>query len=130
MAGKSRAEKLMNDTSKVARRDFMKTTAGAAAVLAAGPAILAQRNPNSTLGIACVGVGTRGHELLRQVQEVSNTEVRVICDLYSANIARAKELAKNTKARVVREWEKAVADPDVDAILIATPDFWHAPMAI
>ncbi len=30
----------------------------------------------------------------------------------------------------MREWEKAVADPDVDAVFIATPDFWHAPMTV
>jgi predicted dehydrogenase len=109
------------------RRDFLRATAAAAAA----PAVLAQRNPNDVLGIACVGVGTRGHELLRQVQEfAANTQVRVISDLYDSNIRRAKELAANKNARVVKEWEKAVADPDVDAVIIATPDFWHAPMAI
>jgi predicted dehydrogenase len=110
----------------LARRDFLK----AGAALAAAPAILAQKNPNSTIGIACVGVGTRGHELLRQVQDIPTAEVRVVCDLYQANIGRAKDLAKNKNLKIVREWEKAVTDPDIDAVLIASPDFWHAPMAI
>ena len=92
--------------------------------------MLAQRSPNSTLGVACVGVGTRGHELLRQVQDVPGTEVRVVSDLYQANIRRAQDLAKNKNLRIVHEWEKAVADPDVDVVIIATPDFWHAPMTI
>src|SRR5438128_4262937 len=118
----------LNNT--LGRREFLKASAGATAVLSGAPAVLAQRSPNDTLGVACVGVGTRGHELLRQVQEVPNTEVRVICDLYQANIKRAKELAKNPNAKVVREWEKAIADPDVDVVLIASPDFWHAPMTI
>ena len=77
-----------------------------------------------------VGVGTRGHYLLGEVQKVPNTEVRVICDLYEGNIARAKELTKNPNVRIVKDWEKAVADKDVDAVVIATPDFWHAPMTI
>ncbi len=39
-------------------------------------------------------------------------------------------MAKNKNFKVVHEWEKAVTDPDIDAVLIATPDFWHAPMTI
>jgi predicted dehydrogenase len=120
----------MELNNSLGRREFLKASAGATAVLSGAPAILAQKSPNETLGVACVGVGTRGHELLRQVQEVPNTEVRVICDLYRGNIKRAKDLAKNSNAKVVREWEKAIADPAVDVVLIATPDFWHAPMTI
>lgn len=120
----------MDGDTNLRRREFLKASAGVGAALAAAPAFAAQKSPNSTLGVACIGVGTRGHELLRQVQEVPNTQVRVICDLYQANIKRAKELAKNPNAKVVREWEKAVADPDVDAVIIAAPDFWHARMAI
>src|SRR5947209_2747767 len=120
----------MQFNTNVGRREFLKASAAATAALSGAPAILGQKSPNNTLGVACVGVGTRGHELLRQVQEVPNTEVRVICDLYQGNIKRAKELAKNPNAKVVREWEKAIADPSVDVVLIATPDFWHAPMTI
>ncbi len=109
--------------STIQRRQFLS------AALAA-PALLAQRSPNDTLGVACVGVGTRGHQLLQEVQTCPNTEVRVICDLYEGNIQRAQKLTKNPNVRVVKEWEKAVADKDVDVVLIATPDFWHAPMTI
>ena len=77
-----------------------------------------------------VGVGTRGFYLLQQFQGVPNTEIRVICDLYDGHIARAKEFTTNTKARVTKEWQSAVSDPNVDVVVIATPDFWHAPMVI
>ena len=117
----------MNPNKYIGRRDFLKTTGAA---LAGAPALLAQKAPNSMIGVACIGVGTRGHLLMKQVQDIPNTEVRVICDLYQSNIRRANELSKNPKAKVVREWEKAITDPDVDAVLIATPDFWHAPMAV
>jgi predicted dehydrogenase len=94
------------------------------------PAALSAAGANDRIGVACVGVGTRGDELLRQVQAVAGTEVRVICDLYQGNIRRALAKCANPKVRVVPEWEKAVADRDVDAVVIATPDFWHAPMTI
>ena len=75
-------------------------------------------------------MGTRGHELLLQARDTANVEIRVICDLYTRNVDRARELSKNPKVRAVKEWEKAVADPDVDIVLIATPDFWHAKMVL
>jgi len=37
---------------------------------------------------------------------------------------------KNTSVQTTKEWEKAVTAPDVDAVVIATPDFWHAPMTV
>ena len=117
--------------SDVERRAFLKTAAGVgAAALSGAPAILAQRGANDRIGVAVVGVGTRGHFLLDWVQEAPNTEIRVICDLYDGNIQRAQKQAFNKKAAVIKEWEKAVASPDVDVVIIAAPDFWHAPMAI
>ena len=34
------------------------------------------------------------------------------------------------RVKTGKEWEKVMADPDIDAVVIATPDFWHAPMTI
>lgn len=103
------------------RREFLKGSAAA---------VVAQRSPNDKIGVACVGVGTRGYYLMGEVQGVPNTEVRIICDLYEGNIKRAQAGCKNPNVRVVREWERAVEAPEVDAVIIATPDFWHAPMVI
>jgi len=98
-----------------------------AASLAVAPA-LPQRNANDRIGVAMIGVGTRGIYLLDRVQECPNTEVRIICDLYDGNLKRASQRAQ--KAVLTKEWEKAVTSPDVDAVFIATPDFWHAPIAV
>lgn len=106
------------------RRDFLKSGSLAA------PAVLAQRNPNDRLGVAMIGVGTRGIYLLERVQECPNTEIRLICDLYDSNIARAQKMAFNKQAAITKEWEKAIESKDIDAVVIATPDFWHAPMAV
>jgi predicted dehydrogenase len=108
------------------RRDFLKSGSGTLAA----PAILAQRNPNDRIGVAMIGVGTRGIYLLERVQECPNTEIRLICDLYDSNIARAQKMAFNKQAVITKAWEKAIASKDIDAVVIATPDFWHAPMAI
>jgi predicted dehydrogenase len=116
----------MSGSNQVDRRAFLRT----AAAMASAPGLLAQRNPNDKIGVAMVGVGTRGIYLLEQVQECPNTEVRVISDLYEGNIQRAVKATKNPNVRVEKDWEKAVAAPEVDAVMIATPDFWHAPMTV
>jgi predicted dehydrogenase len=117
----------MNKPTQVTRRGLLS---GGAAVAAAAPAVLAQRNPNDRLGVAMVGVGTRGIYLLERAQECPNTEIRVISDLYDGNLKRAAARSFNKKAQLTKDWEQAVASPDVDAVFIATPDFWHAPMTI
>jgi len=116
----------MSVKSGIERRDFLK----GAAALAGAPAFLAERSPDEKLGVAAVGVGTRGFYLMREMQILPNAEIRVICDIYEGNIKRAKEFCSNPKAKVIRDWEEAVTDADVDAVIIATPDFWHAPMTI
>ena len=114
------------DKATFSRRNLLSS----AASLAAAPALLAQRGANDRIGVAMIGVGTRGIYLLERAQEAPNTEIRVICDLYDSNLKRAADRAFNKKAVLMKEWEKAVASPDIDAVFIATPDFWHAPMAI
>jgi predicted dehydrogenase len=101
-----------------------------AAALAGAPALLPQSNLNDRIGVAMIGVGTRGIYLLERAQEAPNAEIRVICDLYEGNLKRAANAARNKKAQTLKEWERAIASPDVDVVFIATPDFWHAPMAI
>ncbi len=124
----------MKNQKNMERRDFLKTVAAAGATLAAtaqeAPAILSQTGSDEKIGVACIGVGTQGHYLLQYVQAVPNTEIRVICDLYEGNRRRAGNLCRNPNVRFVREWERAVDDPAVQAVIIAAPDFWHAPMVI
>lgn len=124
----------MNPADPTSRRRFLKTTATAGAALAVAanraPAVLANPHPNETLGVAMIGVGTQGHRLLQAVQAVENTEVRVICDLYTGNIRRAEGLCTNDKVRIVKEWERVVEDKDIDAVVVAVPDFMHARMTV
>ncbi len=109
------------------RRQFLKN---AASGIAAAPAVLAQRKPGETIGVAVIGVGTRGHYLMQEFQKIPGVEIRVICDLYDGNLARARKNCVNDRARTTKQWETAATAPDVDAVVIATPDFWHAAMTI
>src|SRR5512147_1208323 len=115
------------------RRTFLKSTATAGAALAVAnraPAVLASTGANGKLGVAMIGVGTQGHGLINAVQSATDTEIRVICDLYTGNIKRAQGLCTNEKVRIVKEWERVVEDKDIDAVVVAVPDFWHAPITV
>lgn len=79
----------------LARRAFLKT---AGLGLAAAPAALAAKGANDRLGVAVIGVGTRGFYLMKEFQRVPGVEVRVICDLYDGHLKRAKEFSTNTRA--------------------------------
>ncbi len=123
----------MNPSAAIDRRTFLKTGAAAGAGVVLAPHIgqaQAGGSPNGKVRVACIGVGTQGHRLLQQMQNVPGTEIAVICDLYTSNIERAKKLCTNKDVRVVKEWETVVADPSIDAVIIATPDFWHCPMTV
>jgi predicted dehydrogenase len=109
------------------RREFL---AGLTASVAGAPAVLGQRNPNDTIGLAIVGVGTRGIYLLEEFQKINGVEIRRVADLYDGNIARAKKSLKSDKVAFTKSWEEAVTAKDIDAVVIATPDFWHAPMTV
>ena len=108
------------------RRNFIKLGTAAPASFA----LQGQSGPNEKVRLAMVGVGTRGIYLLQQMQECPNTEIAIICDLYDSNLARAQKTAFNKNAVLLKDWEKAVSSKDIDGVVIATPDFWHARMAV
>src|SRR5262245_20634517 len=58
----------------------------------------------------------------------NNVEVIGICDIYERHKRQAKEIAP--KAEVYHDFRKLLERKDLDAVVIATPDHWHAPMAI
>lgn len=124
----------MSTTKDINRRGFLRgmtaSSAAVTAVASSAPALLAQQRPGEKVGVAMIGVGTRGYYLLQKFQEIPEVEIRVICDLYDGNLKRAREVSTNDRVRTTGEWEKVVANPDVDAVVIATPDFWHAPMTV
>lgn len=65
-------------------------------------------------------------------QENLNVHFTAICDIYDRNREKgisAATTGKN-KPKVYRNYHDLLADPEVDGVIIATPDHWHAPMAI
>jgi predicted dehydrogenase len=131
--------------SELSRRQFLHdsllTAAAAAAAgsvptLFAAEAVPASKGPNDKLGFCCIGVNGRGKSHLGAFQgnDSLNTEVVAICDVdsdvgyKSCESVGAKQGGR--KPTYYQDIRKALEDPAVDCVSIATPNHWHALAAI
>jgi predicted dehydrogenase len=109
------------------RRDFLKTTAvaaGAAAFGTVAPAQVLGANERIRFGvIGCGGMGTGHVNSLVRHSEADNLQVVAVSDVYQKRVTRAKGICKGEG---YLDYRKLLERPDIDAVLIATPDHWHA----
>jgi len=121
-------------SDKLKRREFMKqsvTAAGASVVLANRNVHAQVVGSNDRINIGMIGVGGRGTDLLRWVQEIAkaknNAQIVAVADVYKKRSRIASEAAK---CDGYVDYREVLNRKDVDAVIIATPDHWHAPLAI
>jgi predicted dehydrogenase len=127
------------------RRDFVRT----AAVAAAGSAALAscatapgplprdlppRARGDGSLRVGIVGFGVRSRQLLGEFLADPKCTIVAVADVVAARAQEGARLAnetqKRTACRVAADWREVVADREVDAVLVGTPDHWHAEPAI
>lgn len=99
---------------------------GAAALTAASYSRVLGANDRINLGL--IGAGDRGRHDMGHFQMNAGVDVTAVCDVYAANIDQAKSKAPN--AQTFKDHRKLLETKNLDVILIATPDHWHAPIAI
>jgi predicted dehydrogenase len=80
------------------------------------------------VGIAVVGLGNWGPNLLRVLGDNFDAQVRWICDLDSSRLAKCRR--RHPNARVTTRLDRILADPAVDAVVLATPLKTHYPLAM
>lgn len=117
------------------RRDFMRTSAGAAALGSASKATLLSPSllaatpravpPSDRVRFASIGTGVEGCTILRAALACPGTEIVAACDLYDGRLTAAKEYAKK-EIFTTKDYRAILDRQDVDAVLVATPDHWHA----
>jgi predicted dehydrogenase len=113
----------------VNRRDFLKTGLAGAALAAAAPVTLGQQEGRPRVGL--IGCGWYGKiDLLRLIQ-VAPVEVVSLCDVDSRMLSRAADLvatrqANHRRPRTFSDYREMLRPRDLDIVLIATPDHWHA----
>lgn len=143
-------------STKISRRRFLKTTGAAAGMMLSAPwyipsRILGSLSPSNRITIGCIGVGNQGMQDLRGFLELDNVQALAVCDVNRAGFYKAatryagREPAQKmvndyyaSRSRsgayrgceTYRDFRELLARGDIDAVLIVTPDHWHAVMAI
>jgi predicted dehydrogenase len=124
----------MKETSNLNRRQFLRATAKAATAFAAtaasAPAILAAKSPARTIGVGCIGLGTRGGDLINAVVNCDDVKVTAVCDVYGPHRQKGVERSLNPEVKAYEDYRELLADPKVDAVVIGTPDHWHCQMVL
>jgi predicted dehydrogenase len=107
------------------RRDLI-TSAGAAALTAASQSRIL--GANDRMSIALIGSGARGNLLLPHFQKLNKAPLTAVCDVYRTRAEKCQSLASG--AKLFGDHRQLLEMPGLDAVVIATPDHWHAPIAI
>ncbi len=118
--------------SVFSRRQFFK-----AAGLAAAPVVIphsawsAVHNvlPNNRITLGFVGLGKQGSDLLRGFLQLADVQVVALCDVDRLKLERAQKMTQKS-CTLYKDYRELYHRQDVDAVVIATPDHWHAVQAI
>jgi predicted dehydrogenase len=128
----------MNTSEKTSRRNFIKLATATTIVTGASKTILgsgrnqeqAQKvSPNEKIRLATIGIGGQGSGDTTVALRVPGVELVAAADVYDGRLARVKEVFGN-QVFTTRDYREVLARPDVDAVIIATPDHWHTQISI
>jgi predicted dehydrogenase len=131
-----------SQSKDVSRRTLLKTTAVAATSVGLGANALAYLAPNRTEGVAkksasandkivfgLIGCGGMGAANMRNFMQHEDVEVAALCDVDENRIPgdfKAVESKYGRKPTVYDDYRKMLERKDIDAVIIGTPDHWHA----
>ena len=147
---------MKKDSTKISRRDLLKSAAMAAATLGltelrststVAEEIIAPRPDRSVIGmkfdprpiirVGIIGVGARGTSMLAEFLGVDGVQITAVCDIVKDKCNSAQRVIEKaghkTPALFINgdhDFENLCKRDDVDFIYIATPWDWHVPMAI
>jgi predicted dehydrogenase len=133
----------MSHDNQVSRREFIQKSATTAAVMGAvsaiaAPAIAQTTDTNERLRIGFIGPGGRGMSghvvpLCKLRKDGAPIELAAVNDVYVKNADKAFNMIKEETGKEPKRYDDyrdLLADKDIDAVCIGTPDHWHAKQAI
>ena len=121
----------MRGSGSIRRRQFLAAT-GSAALGLALPAFLSRAlsaAPGERVVTGHAGVGGRGNALLSEALRHTGIAVAVVCDVDTNRLTAARQRTEN-KADTCVDYRRLLDRRDIDAVVVATPDHWHAGVTI
>ncbi len=122
---------------RIDRREFLRSTAAVGAGLVLSPSAFGQTAKGKKaddINIALLGVGAQGQVLLGDCLKIPGLRFKAVCDIWTSyNQKRVSRLLKKYRQEhnVYADYREMLdKEKDLDAVIIATPDFWHAEHAI
>ena len=115
------------------RREFLKTTGAAVALGAmssAVPIAYAGKGANDTIGVGHIGLGTRGGDLINLTAACRGVKIVAVCDVYKPHLQKGVQRSLNPDVKTYNDYHDLLADKNVDAVVIATPDHWHCQIVL
>ena len=120
------------------RRSFIKTTLAvgvAPTILPSG--LFGADAPSKKITVGCIGVGGHGtgHNLRAYLKQ-ADARVVMVCDVDSKRMERAKKMVDSfyrdsgKGCATTKDFREVLARPDIDAVMISTPDHWHTLMSV
>src|SRR5512143_4022018 len=122
--------------NQVSRRQFLRTAAAGAALPVLVPAsVLGAGAPSRKITIGFIGVG--GHGLgwnLDKYLKLPAARVLMVCDVDGWRMRKAKAIVDsvydNQDCAMSQDFREVLARPDIDAVMISTPDHWHTLISV
>jgi predicted dehydrogenase len=124
--------------SIITRRDFIGTTAAAGAGLLltscspdSGQPAAPKKSSLNNINVALIGYGAEGAVLMDSLIKIDGIQIVAICDIWEYHRGEGQRLLKayGTEARAYENYEDLLdKEKDLQAVIVATPDFWHAPI--
>ncbi len=123
------------------RRSFLKAAlaAGAAPLILPGRIWAAETKPNDRIALGVIGVGKQAHWHLEGFLGKPQTQIVAVCDVDTTRRNDGKRIveegytkkgATDPKCDTYTDFRELLARKDIDAVVVVTPDHWHAPIAI
>jgi predicted dehydrogenase len=140
----------MKNQHRITRRSFLHGAAAGGLAAVAAPYVLTSSalggsgrpSAGERVTIGMIGVGDHGvAQNLRGFFAQADAQVVVVCDVDAARMKSAQEMTNTRYADLARsgkfkgcdatgDWRQVVARPDVDAVMVSTPDHWHVPISL
>ena len=105
------------------RRNFLQAGSATTMLAAAAPA-QTPKGANDKINVACIGFGIMGQGDVSTVTTVPGAKLVAVADVYEGRRTKAKE-GYGKDIFTTADYREILARPDVDAVIVATPDHWH-----
>ena len=110
---------------RMSRRTFATTSMAAAFSMTTLPATRVL-GANDRVRLGVIGTGNRGRQVMEFFVQQPDCEIAAVCDVSRSTMEEANAKLLGGKAAMHSDFRQILDQPDIDAVLIATPDHWHA----